>query len=134
MALTKEQIERIDDLSAKLVEVDVPEWGGSVFLRPMTVGELDAFANESMRKRETGVDNFRSKVVACCLCDAKGDRLFSDAEVAVLAAKSGPVIARLYEMADKLNDITPPRVEQVAGKSDAGQTAPESSGFASPAT
>ena len=39
MALTADQILAADDMGLK--EVAVPEWGGSVFIRVMTVGERD---------------------------------------------------------------------------------------------
>lgn len=130
--LTREQIEKVDDLTTKIVQVEVPEWGGSVHLRPMTVAELDAYSNAVMRAKGSGVDDFRSKLVACCLCDEKGNRLFSDKEVATLARKSGVVIDRLYRAADELNDVGPKKVEEVAGNSPAGQSGSSSSD--SPAT
>jgi hypothetical protein len=40
MALNKEKILAADDLG--LLEVPVPEWGDSVFIRVMTVGERDS--------------------------------------------------------------------------------------------
>lgn len=130
--LTKEQIEAVEDLTAQIVKVDVPEWGGTVCLRPMTVGELDAYSNEAMRKRESGVDDFRSKLLAYCLCDEHGKRLFTNGDIAKLAERNGPVMARLYDIADKLNDIGPKAVEDLAGKSGSGQT--PSSDSVSPGT
>lgn len=133
--LTREQITAVDDLTTKVVRVDVPEWGGTVCLRPMNVAELDEYSNAAMRARQKGegaMANFRSRLVAYCLCDEKGNRLFTDEEVAVLAAKCGTVINRLYEACDELNDISPRRLEDVAGNSSAGQSG--SSNSDSPAT
>lgn len=128
MALTREQINAIDDISVEMVEVNVPEWGGSVFLRPMTVGELDEYSNAVVRAKDKGLSNFRSRLVAYCLCNDKGERLFSDADVDQLARRNAVVVNRLYEAADKLNDISPQKVEAVAGNSNAGQSASSSSG------
>jgi hypothetical protein len=127
--LTREQIDAIDDLTAQMVEVDVPEWGGSAFLRPLEVGELDDYSNKVMRARQKGegLTNFRAELVAKCLCDAKGVRLYSDADVAILAKKNGVVVNRLYEAADKLNDIGPKKIEDIAGNSHAGQSDSSSS-------
>ena len=41
MALTADQILAADDMGLK--EVNVPEWGGSVYIRVMTVGERDEY-------------------------------------------------------------------------------------------
>ena len=94
MALTAEQILAADDLG--LVKVNVKEWGGEVFIRVMTVGELDAYQREWVGKRETGVENFRTKFLARCLCDQAGQRLFSDEQIEALAAKSAKVVGRLF--------------------------------------
>lgn len=130
--LTREQIDAIDDLKVKMVEVSVPEWGGSVYLRPMTVRELDEYSNAVVRAKDKGLADFRSRLVAYCLCDANGVRLFSDDEVEALARRNAVVVNRLYEACDALNDITPKKVEEVGGNSPAGR--PEFSDSGSPAT
>lgn len=112
MALTAEQILAADDLG--LLEVKVKEWGGSVFIRVMTVGELDAYQREWVGKRDTGVDNFRAKFLARCLCDEKGQRLFTDEQVEQLAAKSAKVVGRLFDKAAAHNAITDKDVEELA--------------------
>jgi hypothetical protein len=112
MALTAAEILAADDLG--LLEVKVKEWGGSVFIRVMTVGELDAYQKEWVGKRDTGVDNFRAKFLARCLCDEKGQRLFTDEQVEKLAAKSAKVVGRLFDKAASHNAITDKDVEELA--------------------
>lgn len=112
MALTAEQILAADDLG--LVEVKVREWGGSVYIRVMTVGELDAYQKEWIGKKETGVDNFRAKFLARCLCDDQGQRLFSDEQIEQLAKKSAKVVSRLFDKAAAHNAITEKDVEELA--------------------
>ena len=112
MALTAEQILAADDLG--LLEVKVKEWGGSVFIRVMTVGELDAYQKEWVGKRDTGVGNFRAKFLARCLCDQAGQRLFSDEQIEQLAAKSAKVVGRLFDKAAAHNAITEKDVEELA--------------------
>jgi hypothetical protein len=130
--LTKEQIAAIDDLSSKVVPFDVPEWGGVVYIRPMSVGELDDYSNAVVRAKPSGgLPNFRAGLVAKCLCDESGKRLFSDEEILVLGQKNAVVMNRLYKACDDLNDISPKKVEDIAGNSSAGQ--PESSSSGSPA-
>lgn len=112
MALSKEQILAADDMG--LLEVSVPEWGGSVFVRVMSVGERDSYENEWMINKSKGVDNFRSKFLQRVLCDEKGELLFSAQEVEKLAKKSARVITKVWEAAMKHNALTDGDVEELA--------------------
>lgn len=112
MALTADQILAADDLG--MVKVTVKEWGGDVFIRVMTVGELDAYQQEWAANKLTGVDNFRAKFLARCLCDDAGTRLFSDEQIEKLASKSAKVVSRLFDKAAQHNAITEKDVEELA--------------------
>jgi hypothetical protein len=112
MALTKEQILAADDLG--LLEVKVPGWGDTVFIRVMTCGERDSYENDWVANKSKGVENFRTKFLARCLCDAKGQRLFTDAEVPQLAGKSASVLSKLWAKAMEHNALTDKDVEELA--------------------
>jgi hypothetical protein len=112
MALTKEQILAADDLGS--LEVNIPGWGGSVFIRVMTCGERDSYENEWVANKGKGVPDFRAKFLARCLTDAKGQRLFSDAEVPQLAAKSASVLQALFVKAMAHNALSDTDVEELA--------------------
>ena len=114
MALTAEQILAADDMGLK--KVAVPEWGGDLYIRVMSVGERDNYERLWMGKRETGVENFRTEYLARVLCDEKGDLLFSREQVVALAKKSGAVMGRLFDEAMAHNRMTEEDVEQL-GKS-----------------
>tara|TARA_S200002703_G_scaffold37022_2_gene32205 strand:- start:3062 stop:3406 length:345 start_codon:yes stop_codon:yes gene_type:complete len=112
MSLTKEQILAADDMG--LLELEVPEWGGSVHIRVMTVGERDSYENEWMVNKSKGVDNFRSKFLQRVLCDENGELLFTAQEVDKLAKKSARVITRVWEAAMRHNALTDGDVEELA--------------------
>jgi len=112
MALSKEQILAADDMGLK--EVEVPEWGGNVFVRVMTVGERDSYENEWIVNKNKGVENFRSKFLQRVLCDEKGELLFTAAEIDLLAGKSARVITRIWEAAMKHNALSDGDVEELA--------------------
>lgn len=112
MALTKDQILAADDLG--LLEVSVPEWGGSVFIRVMSVGERDAYENDWMVNKTSGVENFRAKFVQKVLCNERGELLFSKAEIDQLAKKSAKVMSTLWEAAMKHNRLSESDVEELA--------------------
>jgi hypothetical protein len=112
MALNKKMILEANDL--KLLKVAVPEWGGDVFIRVMSVGERDAYENDWIANKNKGVEDFRTKFLARCLCDENGDRLFSDEEIPVLAKKSAKVMSRLWQKAMDHNALTDADVEELA--------------------
>lgn len=120
-ALTKDQILAAND--ANLLKLTVPEWGGDVYIRVMTVGERDAYENEWQRKKETGVDDFRTKFLVRCLVDEKGERLFDNGDVQRLATKSARVMNRVWLAAMEHNNLSDESIEELAKNSEAGQTA-----------
>ena len=121
MALTKDQILSVDDLG--LLKLHVPDWNGDVFIRVMTVGERDAYENEWQRKKETGVDDFRTKFLVRCLVDEKGNRLFDNGDVAKLAQKSARVMNRIWMAAMEHNNLSDQSIEELAKNSEPGPTA-----------
>lgn len=113
MSLTREQILASND--TKLMERDVPEWGGSVFIRIMSVGERDAYENEWSLSKHKGMPDFRTKFLVKCLCDKDGNRLFTEADIAVLREKSADLMSALWDDAMKYNRLRGDSVEE-AGK------------------
>lgn len=109
MALTAEQILAADD--AGLKKVSVPEWHGDVFIRVMSVGERDEYERMWIGKKETGIENFRTQYLARVLCDETGKLLFTRDEVGKLAAKSGAVMSRLFDVAMRHNNMSEEDVE-----------------------
>jgi len=114
MALSAEQILAADDLG--LLEVKVKQWGGSVWIRVMSVAERDSYERMWIGKRDTGVANFRTEYLVRTLCDEKGELLFSKEQIEQLGQKSGAVMARLFDAAIKHNGMSEADVEEL-GKS-----------------
>jgi hypothetical protein len=114
MALSKAAILSADD--KRSITVDVPEWGGDVVLRVMTGSERDKFESEFVGDKKNVAD-VRAKLVAKCLVDDRGDRLFTDAEVAELGTKSAAVLDRLFRECMKLNRFSKDDVDELAGNS-----------------
>ena len=113
------QILAADDLG--ILKVTVKEWPDSegkpmvLGIRVMTVGERDGYEREWIGKRETGIDNFRTKFLARCLCHPEnGERLFTDEQIASLASKSAKVVSTLFEKAMSHNAMSEADVEELA--------------------
>ena len=113
------QILDADDLP--ILRVTVREWKGGdgkplvLGVRVMTVEERDSYEKEWVGKKETGIDNFRTKYLARCLCHPEsGERLFDEAGIEQLAKKSAAIVSKLFEKALKHNNMTETDVEELA--------------------
>ena len=117
--LTKEQILKQDDL--KREQVDVPEWGGSVWVRTLTGTERDQFEGSVIERRgkDTAFNyrNLRAKLAVLTIVDEKGTRLFTDDDVAALGLKSSAALDRVFEIAQRLNGLSRQDVDELAKNS-----------------
>lgn len=110
--LTKEAILAADDLPRE--RVNVPEWGGDVFVRTMTGTERDAFEASLIGTggaKDGRLDNVRARLVSLALCSESGERLFDDAEIAALGKKSARALDRVFGVAQRLNGIGTEQVD-----------------------
>ena len=117
MSLSKADILNAKDF--KCEEVSVPEWGGHVFVRTMTGAQRDSFeaslVNVLGETTTPNLQNVRAKLLARCLCDEHGERLFNDAEIEALGAKSAAALDRVFKVAQTLNGIGEKEIEELAG-------------------
>ena len=127
--LTREAI--VSAADGKREQVSVPEWGGDVYLRALDGETRDAMdeAYMSRRDKDGKVSNavFRSIVLEYCLVDSAGARLFGDEQIAALNRKSASVLRRLYERAEKLNELGAEAVDAAEKNSASGRGAVSSS-------
>lgn len=102
-------------VDSKTVEVEVPEWGGSVLIGTMSGFARDQF-EAGLLGKGGGVNsvNIRAKLAAATIVDDKGDLVFSDKDVAALGKKSSVALDRIFEASQKLNKITDADVEDLA--------------------
>jgi hypothetical protein len=98
--LTAKEILEVNDLQVTVV--DVPEWGGSVRLRPMT-------AEEAIEYNETGDPSSKKhaavRLAALCIVDEDGDPMFTPDQVAVLSKKSLAAFMRVQRVAMEINGL-----------------------------
>ena len=134
--LTKEQILAAQDVEP--VPVEVPEWGGTVYVRPMSAGERDRWEGELLERGEkrkesiaASVENLRAVFLAKCLCDETGKLLFGPEDIEALSAKSYKALDRAYEAAQSINGLSESDVKELEKNSGGGRRAASSSGSAS---
>lgn len=114
--LSRDQI--LGALDLGIERVHVPEWGGVVCVRPLSGTERDAF--ETMIRGgdgHTDLRNFRARFAAMVICDESGARMFSDADVAVLGAKSSIALSRVLDAGMRLNALRDDDIDDIAGNS-----------------
>ena len=112
--LTRESILKKEDL--KTERVDVPEWGGYIFVRTLSGEERDTFESDSYvispeGKTEQVLGGFRARMVALVACNEKGERLFTAADVEALNKKSSSALIRVFDVASKVNGLNVKAVE-----------------------
>ena len=109
--LTAEMVKAANDLKPE--PVDIPEWGGRGYVRRLDEEELNnILTHESNRG---GATEMRT-IVATCLCDKDGNRLFPD--VTSFPKKGFCAMRRVYDAACAANGIGKDAVENAEGKSE----------------
>lgn len=116
-ALSRGDILGADDLDIEPVEV--PEWGGTVYIRQLTGAEREAFEDETLTGDPSDPEvvrtRLRERLLVKTLCGPDGDRLLEDGDEDELAEKSGDVIGRLFQVSQEINGMTPEAVEELLG-------------------
>jgi len=103
--LNRDQILKSDDL--KLTEVQIPEWGGSVFVKPLTSKQKDQYEASLIDKKGNPVyKNIRARLAVMCVVSDKGEQLFTDVDIEALGNKSGAALSRIFNVVLEKNNIT----------------------------
>ena len=115
----------------KIERVEVPEWGGCVFVRTLRAFERDAFEASMFKgrgkNRTENLENLRARLVVLAACETGGARLFDDADVKALGDKSAAPLDRVFGAAQRLNGMTTEDVEEMVGNSKAARRGATSS-------
>jgi hypothetical protein len=106
--LSASQILAADDF--KIEPVDVPEWGGTVYVRVLRGTDRDQF-EESLSKEKD--KPFRCRFLVMTLCDERGSLLFKQEQIAALGEKSSVVLNRVFERAWDINYLSPKSVDEL---------------------
>jgi hypothetical protein len=99
MALSRDQILKS---RPRTVSVPVPEWGGDVLLKPLTVGGLAKFMEA--REKLSSTDSF-TLLVGLSACDEAGSLIFDPDDTAMLSGLAFDVVKQLADEVLKLNKI-----------------------------
>jgi len=106
--LTRDQILGLED--SKKVEVKIPEWGGSVFIKTMSSLERDSFELDFTENKKA---NFRAKLAVKTVCDENGELLFTEKDALELGRKNAAAMSRIFNEASKLNNFSNEDIEEL---------------------
>ena len=122
-ALNREEILGADDIQVELIEV--PEWGGDVWVKGMTGQERDKFEDEliirstvgkgrkTTQVSEVSLADIRAKLCSMTICDKDKTRLFTEKDVKALSKKSAAALQRVFEVAQELSGITDDDIDEL---------------------
>ena len=96
--------------------VSVPEWGGEVRVRELTVDERRSVLALARDKEGRATDTTEAAVKMVCWCalGEDGRPLFSDNDAAALKAKSARAVERLAEAIGRMSGLAGSAVEDAA--------------------
>jgi len=106
MGLTRAAILEANEMQP--VVVPVPEWGGDVLVRPLTLGEMSALLPKIQRDGDVSVD-----LVIACACDDSGVLLFSPDDADALRSKHYAAMQRVAMVALKVNRMRKEDTEEL---------------------
>lgn len=105
---------------ARVERVEVPEWGGHVFVRSLSVAELDRFRADGERQKASGgLHDATVRLVVLAACDERGAPLFRPEDAQALRDKSVAAVERVGAAALRLNTVTEAAADAAEKNSDA---------------
>ncbi len=124
MLLNRDTI--LANVTLKKELVEVPELGGSVYVRAMTGAESDVLTEmvlaHEARTGNNRLPHLKAIMAVLTVCDEHGGRLFDMADVDMLLTKEGTALSRLFEVARRLNGLNPEDEEALLKNSASNQS------------
>jgi len=122
--LSKHDIQIVDDVQIEIVQV--PEWGGSVLVQSLGGKQRDEYTQSTVvgkgKNAQVDLTNMTAKLVALCMVNEKGERLFNNLEVNELAQKSAAALTRVYKVAARLSGIDEDALDELVKNSESNQS------------
>ena len=124
--LTKASIMNAKD--QPLTSVDVPIWGGNIYLKPLTLKERSGFEKQYFETDGTYKDstdvNMILELLALMITNDRGVTLFTPKELKMLESKNAGVMKELFEVALRVSYQTGFVKIKVPGKIDESVAVP----------
>lgn len=97
----------------KLEPLELPELGGTVYVKAMTAGEREAFEQDMDGKDLIKSKKVRATVFANSVTDENGNRLFTSDDIDAINNLPASIVSKVFDKSNELNGIdTKQAVEQ----------------------
>lgn len=110
--LSAEQIRSTKSQFPKPQAVEVPEWGGTVYVKRLTASERDQFEQLVGENRDNKTFSARGALLVYVLCDEAGKRLFDWGTEGLIGELDGVAVDRVFRVAARINGMAGDAVEQ----------------------
>ena len=127
MTLDRKAILLADDLPKQEVQID--EWGGTVFVRSLTGRERNIWEEQvGKSNKQHGYLKFDVKAgylawFASIVCvDENGNQLFKKEDMEALGNKGAAALSKIWDVGSKLSGLVPEDLETLAENFDSGQS------------
>lgn len=115
--LTRDQMLAADD--RKIEELQIPEWGGSVLIRPLSGFERDQIeADFSHENKRAAMQNIRARFCFMSICNDKGERIFKEEDTATLGHKSAKALDRVFARVREISGLEDKDIKQLEKNSE----------------
>ncbi len=109
--LTADQILAADDRPVTVL--DVPEWGGAVRLRPLSLAEYWEVENRAQIAGRAAPQEKSLAMLQKSVVDADGEPMFDDESIKALGRKSFKAAERVFVKIIEISDLTGELVEEM---------------------
>lgn len=97
--------------------VAIPELDGTVIVQGLSGAQRDAFEASIFKQRgktrELQMQNLRARLVALCVVDATGARVFQDEDAAALGQTRADILDRIFGVAQHLSGLREQDVDEL---------------------
>jgi hypothetical protein len=126
VSLTREQILQLAG-KRTIQKIDVPEWGGEVYIRELLGKERDRLEASVLatngNNKKSNTENLRARLVVLAVVDENGNRLFSDEDAKTVGTLGVKGLQRAFIMAQRLSGLSDEEIEELTVKLGEDQSA-----------
>lgn len=114
MSDLRDQILNIKD--SRIEKISVPQWPNvEVYIKQWSAEDQDLYSKECLKSDgEFNTEHARVRLVVSALCDAEGNKLFTNKDYDALGKKSVAALDHIIKAINELNSITVEKLEEMA--------------------
>jgi hypothetical protein len=120
MGITRETL--LKPLPVDIEEVSIPEMGGSVWIKGMTVRERNMFERQFQSQKgerlQKRMSEIRQRMLVACVCNKKGEPLLTKHDIEEIGKQRADIVERLVTVAQRVCGWSDADVDDMAKNSE----------------